>query len=67
MIMTLRSWSGEMRTVTPEVQGLQPGLYGIYVDGILVETAVVVPAHERVKLNVSVGEAEVDLVVLRID
>lgn len=56
-------WEGGKVQVGFEVRGLAVGRWGVYVDGVLVEEKEVRSKGEEVKVEVSVGREEVDVVV----
>ncbi len=62
MIVTLKSWSGEARKITLQVNNLPKGNWAVYVNGELKETA---ESMEVIEVTETVAE-EVDIVVVGI-
>jgi len=65
MFVTLRTWNESHVIVTPIVNNLPPGRYGVYVDGEIKTEAVVNSHFPKITIDLEVGGRDVDLVVLR--
>lgn len=65
LVMTMRTWDGEHRTVRPKIVGLSSGRFEMFVDGSLVRSMAVERAKE-VELEVEVGGEEKTVCLLKI-
>lgn len=65
LVATFRTWNGEATVIKPVVKNLQPGTYGVYVDGDIRTVEVVRSVGDEIVVEVVVVEAEVNVVVLR--
>ena len=66
MVVTLRTWNGERFVVHFDVNNLPAGRYGIYSDGELQRTADTDGVEACINISLEVGDAEVDLIILRL-
>ena len=65
MVASLRTWDGRSAQIKPVIRNLVEGLYGVYVDGALVEKKEVNGREDVVAVELKVAGKEVDLVVLK--
>ena len=65
MIATFRSWDGSVTSIKPVVKNLLTGTYGVYVDGTLKDVTTVHDLSDEVKVELDVGQENVDLVLKR--
>ena len=66
MIATFRTWDGGHTTIQPLIKNLEPGTYGVYVDGELRQQVIVGAKQEDIQVQLDVGTEEVNLVVARV-
>jgi hypothetical protein len=65
MVATWRTWDGRITEIRPVVSNLPPGVYGVYVDGALVEKRIINATENSIAVDIEVGGEEVSLVVLK--
>ncbi|KAJ6520488.1 hypothetical protein C8R45DRAFT_62081 [Mycena sanguinolenta] len=64
MIVTMRTWDGSCKTISPVFHNLPEGTYGLYIDGALTQVNSV-PATGSLTTTVVARGQELDLVLLR--
>ncbi|KAK1962929.1 hypothetical protein LY78DRAFT_749363 [Colletotrichum sublineola] len=64
LVLTVRTWDGAARTIRPVVKGLEAGPWNVFVGGELAVSRVF-SAGEDIALEVQVGGADLDIVVVK--
>ncbi|KAJ7838769.1 hypothetical protein B0H14DRAFT_3109577 [Mycena olivaceomarginata] len=65
MIVTLRTWDGSSKTISPVFRNLPEGTYGLYINGELFDMHSVTEAGGSIAATVVAGRVELDLVLLQ--
>jgi hypothetical protein len=65
MAASWRTWDGRVTQIKPVVRNLEEGVYGVYVDGTLVEKKKVKGREDEIAVELKVGDKEVELAVLK--
>ncbi|KAJ7083411.1 hypothetical protein B0H15DRAFT_425547 [Mycena belliarum] len=66
MVITMRTYDGSSKEITPVVRNLPPGTYGVYIDNCLQDVYSITSGDDTVVVALRVGGEEVvDVVVLR--
>ncbi|EFQ28175.1 uncharacterized protein GLRG_03319 [Colletotrichum graminicola M1.001] len=64
LVLTVRTWDGGAKAIRPVVKGLEPGPWDVFVGGELAVSRVL-SAGEDIALEVQVGAADLDIVVMK--
>lgn len=65
MVVTMRSWDSERKKIQPRFCNLEPGNYGVYLNGKLTESKRIETREDLVELQLEVDGVEIDVVLLR--
>ncbi|KAJ7146380.1 hypothetical protein C8R44DRAFT_13492 [Mycena epipterygia] len=65
MVVTVRTWDGTGKTITPVFRNLPVGNYGVYVDGKLSEIRAVTKVDDIIETSFVVSGGELDIVLLK--
>ncbi|KAK2046019.1 hypothetical protein LZ31DRAFT_552731 [Colletotrichum somersetense] len=64
LVLTVRTWDGDVRAIRPVVKGLGPGPWDVFVGGELASSRVL-STGEDIALEVQVGGADLDVIVVK--
>ncbi|KAI9729547.1 MAG: hypothetical protein M1834_006743 [Cirrosporium novae-zelandiae] len=67
MVLSMRTWDQRVVAMDLVFRGLEGGVWGVYVDGLLVQREVVGGGKGDVKVTASVGFEGVDVVVMKVE
>ncbi|KAJ7492018.1 hypothetical protein FB451DRAFT_1216683 [Mycena latifolia] len=65
MVVTVRTWDGSSKPITPVFRNLPLGTYGVFVNGELVEVRSLASADDTVEVPLVVGREDLDVVLLQ--
>ncbi|WYZ44936.1 hypothetical protein EsH8_VIII_000252 [Colletotrichum jinshuiense] len=64
LVLTVRAWDKDLKTINPVVRNLEPGSWNVFIGGEL-KMSQMLSAEENIALEVQVGDSDLDIVVVK--